>query len=227
MSLTVPTKQTALVVPIAQAPFEIQEIDVVKPSAGEVLVRAESIGLNPIDWLIQEQDPFKLTYPMILGCEAAGTVVQLGEGVTSLAVGDQMSVIQVSGKDGERRTDRWFIWSDSIPRGSTSIRRSNNTPWHLQTCASRYWLQIYSASFVCFTDIVPLSGAVQPDRRSGGIHLLSIQHGPHWALLSARQQRRRGTCALLGGRRTWEICRAAHHHPRRVCQHLPIRYVHL
>ncbi len=94
MAFTVPTKQTALVVPTAQAPFEVQEIDVVKPSAGEVLVRAESIGLNPADWLIQEYDPFKSTYPLILGCEAAGTVVQLGEGVTSLAVGDKMSVIR-------------------------------------------------------------------------------------------------------------------------------------
>ena len=90
MSTTIPEKQTALVVPTAFAPFEIQEVDVPKPGAGEVLVRAESVGLNPADWAIQAYDFFKSSYPLILGCEAAGTVLQVGEGVTSLAVGDKV-----------------------------------------------------------------------------------------------------------------------------------------
>ena len=90
MSFTVPTKQKVLVVPTSLAPFEIQEADVPKPEAGNVLIREESVGLNPADWKIQEFDPLKSEYPFILGFEAAGTVVQLGEGVSSLAVGDKV-----------------------------------------------------------------------------------------------------------------------------------------
>lgn len=90
MSTTIPAKQTALVVPVAYAPFEIQEIDVPKPGAGQVLVRAESVGLNPADWAIREYDFFKSSYPLILGCEAAGTVLEVGENVTSIAVGDKV-----------------------------------------------------------------------------------------------------------------------------------------
>lgn len=92
MSFTVPTKHKVLVIPVEHAPFEVQELEVAKPGAGEVLVRAESVGLNPADWLVRDFNPFKWPHPCILGCEAAGTVVQLGEGVTSLAVGDNVSV---------------------------------------------------------------------------------------------------------------------------------------
>ncbi|KAF7789621.1 hypothetical protein EIP86_000567 [Pleurotus ostreatoroseus] len=90
MSFTIPTKQKALVIPAAHAPFEVQETDVPQPGAGDVLIRAESVGLNPFDWKVQEYDPFKSKYPLIFGCEAAGTVVQSGAGVTSLAVGDKV-----------------------------------------------------------------------------------------------------------------------------------------
>ncbi|KAF7789620.1 hypothetical protein EIP86_000566 [Pleurotus ostreatoroseus] len=90
MSFTIPSKQKVLVVPTALAPFEITEADVPKPEAGNVLIHEESVGLNPADWKIQEFDPFKSEYPFILGFEAAGTVVQLGEGVSSLAVGDKV-----------------------------------------------------------------------------------------------------------------------------------------
>lgn len=92
MSLNVPTKQKALVIPVEHAPFEVQELAVPKPGAGEVLVRAESVGLNLVDWLVHEYNPFKWPHPCVVGCEAAGTIVQLGEGVTSLAVGDKVLV---------------------------------------------------------------------------------------------------------------------------------------
>ncbi len=89
---SVPTKQKALVIPVAHAPFEVQDLDVAQPGAGEVLVRAESVGLNLVDGLVRDYNPFKWPHPCVVGCEAAGTVVRLGEGVTSLAVGDKVSV---------------------------------------------------------------------------------------------------------------------------------------
>ncbi|KAJ3538749.1 hypothetical protein NM688_g6476 [Phlebia brevispora] len=90
MSPLIPTKQKALVIPSKFAPFTVTEVDVPKPRPGELLVREEAVGLNPADWLIQESDPFDSSYPLTLGCEAAGVVVQLGEGVTSFAEGDKV-----------------------------------------------------------------------------------------------------------------------------------------
>ncbi|KAJ3559131.1 hypothetical protein NM688_g528 [Phlebia brevispora] len=90
MSNPIPTKQKALVIPAKHAPFVIAEVDVPKPGPGEILVREEAIGLNPADWMVHDLDPFQSNYPFIIGMETAGTVIQLGEGVTSFAVGDKV-----------------------------------------------------------------------------------------------------------------------------------------
>lgn len=66
--------------------------DVPQPAAqrGEVLVRTIAISINPIDFKIRRGDMkerLKLTFPAMLGRDLVGTVVALGEGVTSLAEG--------------------------------------------------------------------------------------------------------------------------------------------
>ncbi|KAK7682473.1 hypothetical protein QCA50_014273 [Cerrena zonata] len=88
--MSIPTQQKALVVPEAHAPFQLATIDVPKPEAGEVLVRIEATALNPVDWKIQAYNFFIQKYPAVLGTDIAGTVVQLGSGVTNLAVGDKV-----------------------------------------------------------------------------------------------------------------------------------------
>lgn len=88
--MSIPTQQKALVVPKAQAPFELVTFDVPKPEAGEVLVRVEATALNPVDWKVQTYNVIVTNYPAILGTDIAGTVVQLGTGVTNVAVGDRL-----------------------------------------------------------------------------------------------------------------------------------------
>ncbi|MBN3896125.1 MAG: NADP-dependent oxidoreductase [Nostoc sp. NOS(2021)] len=61
-----------------------------EPSEGEVLIRVQAAGVNPIDWKIrsgQMKDiiPYKL--PLILGWDIAGVVDAVGSGVSSLKVG--------------------------------------------------------------------------------------------------------------------------------------------
>ena len=50
------------------------------PQPGEVLVQNEVIGLNPVDWKVLGSPSWK--QGKIPGCDAAGRVVALGEGVT-------------------------------------------------------------------------------------------------------------------------------------------------
>ena len=70
--------------------FAVRTTDIPKVGPGEVLVKVEAAALNPLDWAIQAFGVFVDKYPAVLGCDGAGTVVQLGEGVTSLVVGDRM-----------------------------------------------------------------------------------------------------------------------------------------
>ncbi|KAI9573299.1 chaperonin 10-like protein [Boletus coccyginus] len=60
------------------------------PGPGEILVKEAAIGLNPIDWKIQAYGIFVADFPAILGSDAAGEVVAVGEGVTQFKKGDKV-----------------------------------------------------------------------------------------------------------------------------------------
>jgi len=73
--------------------LELREIDRPKPQPDEVLIRAVAAGVNPVDtqvragsWVLEEMgEP-----PMILGWDIAGTVEEVGGGVSEFAPGDRV-----------------------------------------------------------------------------------------------------------------------------------------
>ena len=72
------------------APLVVQELDLAGPRAGEVLVRLHACGVCHTDmYTASGVDPSGYA-PTVLGHEGAGVVEALGEGVTSLAVGDHV-----------------------------------------------------------------------------------------------------------------------------------------
>jgi NADPH2:quinone reductase len=66
-----------------------EEVATPVPQAGEVLIRVEAVGLNFADVMRRRGDdyPEPSPVPFILGAEVAGTVAELGAGVTGLTVG--------------------------------------------------------------------------------------------------------------------------------------------
>ena len=71
-------------------PLEIVEVDLDGPKAGEVLIEIKATGICHTDeFTLSGTDPEGL-FPTILGHEGAGVVVEVGRGVTSLAVGDHV-----------------------------------------------------------------------------------------------------------------------------------------
>jgi S-(hydroxymethyl)glutathione dehydrogenase/alcohol dehydrogenase len=71
-------------------PLEVTEIDVAPPRAAEVLVRIVATGVCHTDaFTLSGADPEGL-FPAILGHEGGGVVEAVGEGVTSVAVGDHV-----------------------------------------------------------------------------------------------------------------------------------------
>lgn len=81
----------AAVVNEVGADFDIVEVEVGDPQAGEVLVEIESMGLCHTDIAIQHGHlPFPL--PGVAGHEGAGVVKAIGEGVTKVAVGDKVGL---------------------------------------------------------------------------------------------------------------------------------------
>src|SRR4051794_36803199 len=72
------------------APLTVQDIDLADPGPGEVLVRLRACGVCPTDlYTASGADPSGYA-PTGLGHEGAGVVEALGEGVSSLEVGDHV-----------------------------------------------------------------------------------------------------------------------------------------
>ena len=78
---------------------EIREVERPRPGAGEVLVRVEAAGVNPVDWKIRAGagQRMGMTLPIRLGGEIAGVVEALGDGVEALKPGDAVFGIIKSG----------------------------------------------------------------------------------------------------------------------------------
>jgi len=72
--------------------LQVREVD--KPlhcAADEVLVKVMAAGVNPIDTKLRGRGMFfDDAYPAILGCDAAGTIEQVGEDVSDFSVGDHV-----------------------------------------------------------------------------------------------------------------------------------------
>lgn len=70
------------------------------PGPGEALVKLAAIGINFID-IYRRKGLYPSETPFILGEEAAGEVVALGEGVTEVQVGDRVAYSSVRGAYAE------------------------------------------------------------------------------------------------------------------------------
>ncbi|WP_429037752.1 S-(hydroxymethyl)glutathione dehydrogenase/class III alcohol dehydrogenase [Aeromonas media] len=71
-------------------PLSIEEVEVMPPQAGEVRVRIVATGVCHTDaFTLSGEDPEGI-FPCILGHEGGGIVESVGEGVTSVKVGDHV-----------------------------------------------------------------------------------------------------------------------------------------
>ncbi len=72
------------------APLNVTEVSLAEPKAGEVLVRLEACGVCHTDmYTASGADPSGYA-PTVLGHEGSGIVERLGEGVSSVKVGDRV-----------------------------------------------------------------------------------------------------------------------------------------
>jgi len=74
-------------------PENLRLVDVPVPALkpGHVLIRVAATSVNPVDLRIRSGSPIGPVppdLPTVLGCDVAGTVEAVGEGVESFAVGD-------------------------------------------------------------------------------------------------------------------------------------------
>ncbi|ROO88008.1 NADPH:quinone reductase-like Zn-dependent oxidoreductase [Actinocorallia herbida] len=72
---------------------QVTEVDEPRPGTGEVLVLVATSSLNGFDAATAAghlQGMMEHTFPLVIGKDFAGTIAELGEGVTEFAVGDEV-----------------------------------------------------------------------------------------------------------------------------------------
>jgi len=74
----------------AGQPLQIETVDLEGPQAGEVLIEIKATGICHTDAFTLSGDDPEGAFPVILGHEGAGVVMEVGEGVTSLRPGDHV-----------------------------------------------------------------------------------------------------------------------------------------
>jgi NADPH:quinone reductase-like Zn-dependent oxidoreductase len=74
--------------------LELREVPEPHAGADEVRVRVAAVGLNPMDWILSSMpemaQQFGITLPSGFATDFAGTVDEVGEGVSGFTVGDRV-----------------------------------------------------------------------------------------------------------------------------------------
>ena len=127
-------------------PLSIEEVDVMLPKAGEVLVRIVATGVCHTDAFTLSGDDPEGVFPAILGHEGGGIVEQVGEGVTSVAVGDHVIPLYTpecgeckfcrSGKTNLCQKIRDTQGKGLMPDGTTRFYKDGQPIYHYMGCST-------------------------------------------------------------------------------------------
>ncbi|HAY0630481.1 TPA: NADP-dependent oxidoreductase [Serratia marcescens] len=71
----------------------LMTVPVPRPARGQLLVKLEASGINPIDWRIAQgmlKDRVPHVFPLVMGVDGVGTVTEVGADVQRFHVGDRV-----------------------------------------------------------------------------------------------------------------------------------------
>lgn len=113
--------------------LEWREAEDPRPAPGELLVETAATGVNFIE-IYQRSGVYPVEFPFTPGTEAAGTVLEAGEGVTGFAPGDRIATA------GARATyaERFLVSADEVAKVPVGIDLETAGALPLQGCTAHY-----------------------------------------------------------------------------------------
>ncbi|MDD2159601.1 S-(hydroxymethyl)glutathione dehydrogenase/class III alcohol dehydrogenase [Pseudomonas sp. MIL19] len=139
-------KSRAAVAFAPNQPLQIVEIDVEPPKAGEVLVRIVATGVCHTDAYTLSGEDSEGVFPAVLGHEGGGIVEAIGEGVTSVQVGDHVIPLYTaecrtckfctSGKTNLCSSVRATQGKGLMPDGTTRFSYNGEPIYHYMGCST-------------------------------------------------------------------------------------------
>lgn len=130
----------------AGKPLSIEEVQVAPPKAGEVRIKIVATGVCHTDAFTLSGDDPEGVFPSILGHEGGGIVESVGEGVTSLKVGDHVIPLYTaecgkckfctSGKTNLCSAVRETQGKGLMPDGTTRFTCNGKEIFHYMGCST-------------------------------------------------------------------------------------------
>lgn len=71
-------------------PLWVGETEDRYPDENEIVVKNAAVAINQLDWKMQDMPWVMFKYPLVLGVDVAGEVVDVGSGVTRFHIGDRV-----------------------------------------------------------------------------------------------------------------------------------------
>ncbi|MGG7464570.1 MULTISPECIES: alcohol dehydrogenase catalytic domain-containing protein [unclassified Plantibacter] len=141
-------------------PIEVVDVDLASPKAGEVRVKIAAAGVCHSDLHVKRGE-WDAAVPLVMGHEGSGVVVELGEGVTSLSVGDHVVLSWVppcgecrycrSGHEARCQKVATVVAPLGVLFDGTSRLSTNGEPLHHYLGVSSFAEEV----------VVPASGAIK------------------------------------------------------------------
>ena len=162
------------------------------PGAGDVLVKLSAIGINLID-TYHRSGLYPLPLPSGLGCEGAGVVEAIGDGVTDFAIGERVGFSMAIG-----------AYAEAIVLPAPALVKIPDAVSDAQAAA--VLLKGMTVDYL-FNDTFPLKGGEQIlfHAAAGGVGLLACQWARHLGV------------DLIGTASTEKKCDLAVHHGASQC----------
>mgnify|MGYP000858764535 FL=1 len=139
-------KSRAAVAFAPNQPLQIVEVDVAPPQKGEVLVRIVATGVCHTDAYTLSGQDSEGVFPCILGHEGGGIVEAVGEGVTSVKVGDHVIPLYTaecreckfckSGKTNLCSSVRATQGKGLMPDGTSRFSYNGQPVYHYMGCST-------------------------------------------------------------------------------------------
>ncbi|WP_298772132.1 S-(hydroxymethyl)glutathione dehydrogenase/class III alcohol dehydrogenase [uncultured Shewanella sp.] len=127
-------------------PLSMEVVDVMPPKAGEVRIQIVATGVCHTDAFTLSGDDPEGIFPCILGHEGGGIVESVGEGVTSVAVGDHVIPLYtpecgeckfcLSGKTNLCQKIRETQGRGVMPDGTTRFYKDGEPIFHYMGCST-------------------------------------------------------------------------------------------
>ena len=146
--------------------LQVVEVDRPTPGPGKVLVRVKAAGINPGEASIRKgmyADRWPATFPSGQGSDLAGIVDEVGQGVTNVAIGDE-----VIGFTNDRSSQAEFV----LVQSGHLVQRPANVSWEqagaLFVAGTTAYAAVRSVALSA-GDTVVVSGA------AGGVGSIAVQ----------------------------------------------------